>query len=53
MKKISDSYLYKSIDYNKQLFSYLMSAERVDKSSQGFADINYSVNKQSQLFIKC
>lgn len=51
MKKISDSYLYKSIDYSKQLFSYLMSAERVDKSSQGFADINYSVKKQSQLVI--
>ena len=53
MKKISDSYLYQTADYNKKLFDYLMSAERVDKNADGFADIVYDVKKQaSSVLIK-
>lgn len=47
MKKISDSYLYQVADYNKKIFEYLMSAERVDKNADKFADIIYSVKKQA------
>ena len=34
MKLISDSYLYQTADYNKELFKYIMEAERVDKNSK-------------------
>lgn len=47
MKKISDSYLYQVADYNKKIFEYLMSAERVDKNSEGFNDVVYSIKKQA------
>lgn len=47
MKKISDSYLYQVADYNKKIFEYLMSAERVDKNADGFADVVYPVKKQA------
>lgn len=47
MKKVSDSYLYQVADYNKKIFEYLMSAERVDKNADGFADVVYAVKKQA------
>lgn len=51
MKKISDSYLYQSTNYDKELFKYLMEAERVDKSNKSFGDIIYSVKQQSTAVI--
>lgn len=47
MKKVSDSYLYQVADYNKKIFEYLMSTERVDKNADGFADVVYAVKKQA------
>ena len=47
MKKISDSYLYNVIDYGKNIFDFLMSAERVDTKSDAFADVIYAVKKQA------
>lgn len=43
MKVMSDSYLYQVADYGKEIYKYLMRAERVDKKSEAFADIIYDV----------
>ena len=43
MKKFSDSYLYQKADYGRDIYKYLMQAERIDKSSAAFADIVYEV----------
>ena len=43
MKLMSDSYLYNTIGYNKQLYSYLMTAERIDINSDACSDIVYNV----------
>ena len=51
MKKISDSYLYQVADYNKKIFEYLMSAERVDKNADGFTDVVYAVKKQANAIL--
>lgn len=51
MKKISDSYLYQTADYNKKIFEYLMSAERVDKNADGFADVVYAIKKQANAIL--
>lgn len=51
MKKISDSYLYQVADYGKNIFGYLMSAERVDKNSDGFGDVVYAVKKQANAIL--
>ena len=40
---MSDSYLYQVADYGKEIYKYLMRAERVDKKSEAFADIIYDV----------
>lgn len=45
MKLISDAYLYRQSEYNKRIFEYLMTAERIDKSSDVFSDVIYSVKK--------
>ena len=47
MKVISDSYLYKVTDYNKEIFKYLMEADRVDKNDSSFQDIVYAVKQQA------
>lgn len=47
MKMISDSYLYQTADYNKELFKYIMEAERVDKNSKAFDDIVFAVKQQA------
>ena len=47
MKLISDSYLYQTADYNKELFKYIMEAERVDKNSKAFDDIVFAVKQQA------
>ena len=47
MKKFSDSYLYQKADYGKEIFNYLMEAEKVDKQSDGFNDILYDVKRQA------
>ena len=46
-KIISDSYLYKATGYGKTLYEYLVSSDRVDKNSDGFADVIYAVKKQA------
>ena len=51
MKKISDSYLYQVADYNKKIFEYLMSAERVDKNADGFTNVVYAVKKQANAIL--
>lgn len=51
MKKISDSYLYQAADYNKKIFEYLMTAERVDKNSEGFANVIYAIKKQANTIL--
>lgn len=43
MKQTSDSYLYQVADYNKEIFNYLMRADRIDKNSEAFAEIAYDV----------
>lgn len=43
MKVMSDSYLYRVADYGKEIYKYLMRAERVDKKSESFADIIYDI----------
>lgn len=47
MKVISNSYLYKTADYGKNIFDYLMSSDRVDKNSNSFSDIVYDVKRQA------
>lgn len=47
IKRVSDSYLYKTTGYGETIFSYIMSSDRVDKNSESFSDIVYSVKKQS------
>lgn len=47
MKKLSDSYLYRTTDFNKDIFQYLMSSDRVDKKNDAFNDILYSIKKQA------
>lgn len=48
MKRLSDSYLYKSISaYDRIIFDYLMKSDRVDKSGKGFFDIEYAIKKQA------
>ena len=47
MKRLSDSYLYKMVDYGKDIFSYLMGSERIDKHTDGFNDIVYTIKKQA------
>ena len=47
MKRLSDSYLYQTADFNKTIFSYLMSSERVDKSVAEFNDVVYAIKKQA------
>jgi len=47
MKSLSDSYLYQTTDYEKRIFEFIMSADRVDKSSDGFADVIYDVKRQT------
>ena len=46
MKAISDSYLYKTTDYDKELFKYLMEANRIDKNSKEFQDVIFAVKQQ-------
>lgn len=43
MKLFSDSYLYQKTEYGKDIYKYLMQAERIDKNSSAFADIVYEV----------
>ena len=43
MKQTSDSYLYQIADYNKEIFNYLMRADRINKNSDAFAEIAYDV----------
>lgn len=43
MKKYSDSYLYRVADYSKNIYNYLMEAEKIDKQSDDFADIIYEI----------
>ena len=47
MKLISDSYLYQVADYGKNLFDFLMSAERVNKNDEAFSDVVYAIKKQA------
>lgn len=47
MKRISDSYLYHSAGYEKEIFSCLMTADRVDKNSDSFSDVVYDVKRQA------
>ena len=47
MKLISDSYLYQIADYGKNLFDFLMSAERVNKNDEAFSDVVYAIKKQA------
>lgn len=47
MKRVSDAYLYQVADQGKNIFEYIMSAERVDKNSDSFGDVVYSVKKQA------
>lgn len=51
MKILSDSYLYQTVDYNKVIFSYIMSSDRIDKTANSFFDIEYAVKKQGQLVL--
>ena len=51
MKKISDSYMYGVINYGKNIFDFLMSAERVDTKSDAFADVIYAVKKQANTLL--
>lgn len=51
MKILSDSYLYQTVDYNKVIFSYIMSSDRIDRSSNSFFDVEYAVKKQGQLIL--
>lgn len=43
MKLFSDSYLYQKADYGRDIYKYLMQAERIDKNSDAFADIVYEI----------
>ena len=43
MKKMSDCYLYQVADYQREIYKYIMRAERIDKKSDSFADIIYDV----------
>lgn len=43
MKNMKDSYLYRTTDYGKEIYNYLMEAKRIDKQSDAFADIIYEV----------
>lgn len=47
MKLISDAYLYSKSDYNKRIFEYLMTADRVDKTASVFSDVIYAIKKQA------
>lgn len=51
MKTISDAYLYQIIDYDKEIFNYLMAAQRVDKNDNSFTDITYDVKRQASASI--
>lgn len=47
MKKYSDTYLFRKYpNYNKQLFEFLMSAERIDKNSAAFENIAYEIKRR-------
>lgn len=43
MKITSDSFLYQSFDYGRELHTYLASAEVIDKNSDAFSDIAYDI----------
>ena len=43
MKLTSDSFLYQSFDYGRELHLYLTSADVIDKNSASFADIAYDI----------
>lgn len=43
VKTFSDSYLYSTADYSRNIFNYIMSADVIDKNSEAFADIIYQV----------
>lgn len=47
MKRISDAYLYQITDYGKEIFDYLMRAQRVNKNDNGFSDIVFDVKRQA------
>lgn len=47
VKLISDAYLYQVANQGKNLLDYIMTAERVDKNSEGFADIIYTIKHQT------
>ena len=43
MKQMSDSYLYQVADYGREIYKYLVRAERIDKNSSAFESIAYDV----------
>lgn len=43
VKTFSDSYLYNSANYSRDIFHYIMSADVIDKKSEAFSDILYQV----------
>ena len=45
IKNYDQSFLYGKADYGKELFQYIMSANRVDKNHPGFENIRYLIKR--------
>ena len=51
MKNMSDSYLYQTSGYEKNLFNYIMHSDRVNKKDSSFSDIVYEIKRQQALVL--
>lgn len=45
IKNYDQSFLYGKADYGKELFQYIMKADRIDKSSKEFEEIKYLIKR--------
>lgn len=46
IKNFSDTYLYGKSDYEKVLFAFIMTADRVDKADKSFEDLRFDIKKR-------
>ena len=46
IKNFSDTYLYGKSDYEKVLFAFIMTADRVDKTDKSFEDLRFDIKKR-------